>query len=92
MMALDHVIPANVCRAMDLPREWSDSHSNRVLCCSACNGFRNRWKPEAPPICPKTEDDFFKMRDDMFIARRSDVRQSHIDELKYFESKPWETK
>ncbi len=90
MMALDHVIPANVCEAMALRPEWMNSHSNRVLCCSACNGFKNRWKPEVPPICPSTLDEFFNMRDAMFIERRSDVRQSQIDERRFFESRPWE--
>ena len=52
MMALDHVVPASVCLGASVPIEWMDDHANRVLCCAACNGFKNRWKPTEPLICP----------------------------------------
>jgi 5-methylcytosine-specific restriction endonuclease McrA len=91
MMALDHVIPANLCEATGIPREWSDSHSNRVLLCSACNGFKNRWAPEDALVCPTTEAEFFDMRDAMFIERRQAVIKRDVEERAFFDSKPWET-
>jgi hypothetical protein len=92
MMALDHVIPAVVCKAMDLPKKWMDSHSNRMLCCSACNGFKNRWEPDDPLVCPETDARFFDMRDAVFIARREEVRERYAEEERFFDSKPWEKK
>ena len=92
MMALDHVIPASVCVTMYLDKKWADSHSNRVLCCSACNGFRNRWKPKTPLVCPATEAEFFDMRDAVFMARREEVRKRAAAERAFFDSKPWKEK
>ncbi len=91
-ISLDHVVPANICRLLGICDEWTDDHSNRVLCCAACNAFKNKWTPEVPPECPTTLDEFFNMRDAMFIERRSHVRQRHIDERRSFDSKPWDKK
>jgi hypothetical protein len=46
MMAYDHVVPASVCVAAGIHVEWIGDIINRVLCCAACNGFKNCWKPK----------------------------------------------
>jgi hypothetical protein len=92
MMALDHVIPASVCSSTGIHIEWMDDHANRVLCCAACNGFKNRWTPDEPLACPTTLDGFFDIRDSIFILRRYQILQSHISERRFYEGKPWEIK
>jgi len=44
-IALDHVIPISVCSGLGFAAEWVDDYANKVLACSACNGFRNRFRP-----------------------------------------------
>ena len=90
MMALDHVVPASVCLGASVPIEWMDDHANRVLCCAACNGFKNRWKPTEPLICPTSLDGFFDLRDSIFAIRRAHILQSHKNERTFFDGKPWE--
>ena len=90
MMALDHVIPASVCHGASIPIEWIDDHANRLLCCAACNGFKNRWKPAEPLICPTSIEAFFDTRDAIYVLRKDPILQSHKNERAFFDGKPWE--
>lgn len=87
-MALDHVVPVNVCHANGLPEEWREDVSNRVLACSACNGFRNRYEPPEGSY-PTTFDAFYDLRDRIFEERRGLIAQSHESDRRFFEAHPW---
>ena len=87
-MALDHVVPNSVCKSLGLPEEWNQDYSNRVLCCTACNTFGNRYKPEIGDV-PKTLEEFFDLRDSVFIERKIRILERHKKERLFFERKPW---
>ena len=75
-MALDHVVPDNVCKAWGLPHNWKEDYSNRVLCCTACNTFGNRYTPKEY-TCPTTLEEFYAVRDRIFLERKT-LREAEI--------------
>lgn len=83
-MALDHVVPVGVCTELGIPAEWQEDITNKVLACAACNSFRNRYKPPADVSCPKTQDDFFDLRDRIFAERRKAILERHDSERAFF--------
>ena len=87
-MALDHVIPNSVCKSLGLPEEWNQDYSNRVLCCTACNTFGNRYKPKSTSI-PGTLEEFYDLRDRVFVERKALILERHKKERAFFETKPW---
>lgn len=89
-MALDHVVPVSVCLALEIPFEWREDCSNKVLSCAACNGFRNRYKPTIEVSTPLTLDDFYDLRDHIFSERSKLIAESHRADLEFFLSRPWE--
>lgn len=88
-MALDHVIPDNVCKAWHLPEEWTQDNSNRVLCCTACNTFGNQYRPSNMKV-PTSLEEFFYVRDQVFVERKALILERHKKERAFFETKPWE--
>jgi len=46
-MALDYVIPFSTCQSWKVPVEWQEDYSNRVLSCTTCNTFGNRYGPKS---------------------------------------------
>jgi len=89
-MALDHVVPVSVCRALNLPLEWQEDCVNKVLACAACNGFRNRYQPSGPVVSPSNLEDFCDLRDRIFVERKKLIAASHEQERGFFASHPWE--
>jgi hypothetical protein len=89
-MALDHVVPASVCISMDVPEDWREDCSNKVLSCGACNGFRNRYKPLSDVVQPMTLETFYRLRDHIFAERKQQIAASHEADLAFFESRSWE--
>ncbi len=87
-MALDHVVPDSVCRKWGVPNDWKDDYSNRVLCCTACNTFGNRYTPgiEAHPT---TLEEFYDLRDKIFAERKAMILERHGQERTFFEQKQW---
>ena len=83
-MALDHVVPYNVCQMWNVPREWSEDYSNRVLSCTTCNTFGNRYVPQdfQPPT---TLEEFYQLRDAIFVERRRLILERHQQERAFFE-------
>src|SRR5438270_13369266 len=69
-MALDHVVPVSVCKALEVPDTWREDCSNRVLACAACNGFRNRYALPFEVVLPLTLEAFFDLRDKIFAERK----------------------
>lgn len=89
-MALDHVVPAGVCKGLGIPAEWREDCSNKVLACAACNGFRNRYRPPVEPNAPMTLEAFYALRDRIFVERSARIVESHDADRAFFESKPWD--
>ncbi len=89
-MALDHVIPHSTCLAWQVPAEWREDYSNRVLSCTTCNTFGNRYNPQNLNP-PSTLEEFYKLRDIIFIERKHQILERHRQERDFFEKKLWET-
>jgi len=87
-MALDHVVPDSVCKAWNIPHEWKEDYSNRVLCCTACNTFGNRYAPKNYP-CPTTLDAFYDVRDRIFLERKAIIEEKHQAEEAFFKQQLW---
>ena len=87
-MALDHVVPHSTCLAWELPEEWREDYSNRVLCCITCNTFGNRYAPKSFQ-CPSTLEEFYDVRDAIFVERKRNILNSQMQERAFFETKPW---
>lgn len=83
-MALDHVVPYNVCQMWNVPREWSEDYSNRVLSCTTCNTFGNRYVPKDFQL-PTTLEEFYRLRDAIFVERQRLIRKRHQQERAFFE-------
>jgi len=88
-MALDHVVPTSVCQSFNISSEWSEDCSNKVLACSACNSFRNRYNPPKSISIPHTLASFYKLRDFIFLERANLIAQRHAEEKAFFISQPW---
>jgi 5-methylcytosine-specific restriction endonuclease McrA len=83
-MALDHVIPHSACKSWGLPREWREDYSNRVLCCTTCNTFGNRYTSKGIKR-PTTLEEFYNLRDIIFVERKKLVLERHREERAFFE-------
>lgn len=88
-MALDHVIPANVCVKWGVAVEWREDCANKVLACASCNSFRNRYKPASGESVPDTLGAFFALRDRVFTERKGLIMKRHQEEKQFFERRPW---
>jgi hypothetical protein len=88
-MAIDHVVPRNVCASLSIPALWYEDCTNKVLACAACNGFDNRYKPPASDVCPASLEEFHSLRDRIFIERKLRIAERHRRERKYFASQDW---
>ncbi|HVS36897.1 MAG TPA: hypothetical protein VMS17_15160 [Gemmataceae bacterium] len=89
-MALDHVVPKSFCKSVALPDEWAEDCINKVLACSACNGFDNRYKALALTVCPQSVEAFCLLRDHIFAERKARVAACRQDEQVFFSERPWE--
>lgn len=89
-MALDHVIPHNTCLAWQVPAEWREDYSNRVLNCTTCNTFGNRHSPKSLNP-PSTLEEFYELRDIIFIERKHQTLERHRQERDFFEKNLWIT-
>ncbi len=87
-IALDHVVPHSACVEWGLPIEWREDYSNRVLCCATCNGFGNRYTPQGIQR-PATLDEFFDVRDTIFVERKRGILARHEEERTFYDQKPW---
>jgi len=87
-LALDHVVPHSACIAWGLPEEWREDYSNRVLCCTTCNTFGNRYTPQGFQR-PSTLDEFYDLREAIFLERRKSILERHKQERAFFDKKPW---
>ena len=88
-MALDHVVPKQVCKEFSLPNEWVEDYTNRVLACGACNVFDNQYKPPIETACPRSLEDFYDLRDRIFKDRKLRIAERRNNEKAVFETQPW---
>jgi hypothetical protein len=89
-MAIDHVVPKNVCRSLSLPDEWVEDCINKVLACWACNGFDNRFAVEESCACPRTLEAFCELRDRIFAERKARIAVCRKKEEEFFNRRLWE--
>jgi hypothetical protein len=87
-MALDHVVPHSICQTWKVPAEWREDYSNRVLSCTTCNTFGNRYSPKTLS-CPSTLEEFYNIRDAIFIERKNLILDRHRKERFFFDKRPW---
>ena len=87
-LALDHVVPHSTCLVWNLPENWREDYSNRVLCCTTCNTFGNRYIPTGYR-CPATLEEFYDVRDAIFIERKRNILLRHQEERAFFDGQPW---
>ena len=81
-LSIDHVVPQQMVKT-GYPKEWIHDTVNVVACCMACNGLFNR--DLAVGELPGTLDAFLAIRDALFVARRSRIRERRQLERSWFE-------
>jgi hypothetical protein len=88
-ISLDHVVPSKVCQHLGVATKWSNDYANTVLACRGCNEFRNRFT--SPKVtCPVTIEEFFDLRDRIFVERKAGIDMAHEEERKFFSRRLWE--
>jgi hypothetical protein len=91
LMQVDHVVPVSVGRLFGIPDDYIEDAINKVLACSGCNGFLNRYSPSAVPTETWSLDQFVRLRDEVFADRTRKVQDRRTIEIEIFNSKPWAT-
>jgi hypothetical protein len=89
-MQVDHVVPVSVGRSLGIPEEYIEDAINKVLACSGCNGFLNRYTPIAEISASWSVDAFVALRDSVFVERKRNIQDRRATEIQLFESRPWE--
>jgi len=93
LTCVDHVVPVGMADHLGIPPDWRDDGSNKVLACSGCNGFCNRYDdPNEQPRAPEdwTDPKLWDLRDRVFRARFWAIAQRRAEEMRFFDSRPWE--
>ena len=90
LLNVDHVIPVQECKRLQIPVDWHHSFTNAVLACFGCNLFDNRYtidwqQPKAADEWTVTE--FVGLRDKVFTERKVRVLKRRADEVQFFERK-----
>jgi len=84
-LSVDHVIPRQMARA-GFPAELVEDITNLVTCCRACNEFGNRYIVTAP--APTSDAEFYELRDQVFIERKSMILAKREQERTLFSKVP----
>jgi len=92
LVSVDHVIPQNVATKDASWGKWVHNLYNTVLCCSACNGFLNRFRLPLNAQAPATFDEFCRIRDEVFETRRKRLEKRWTEERAAYDSKPWQAR
>jgi hypothetical protein len=56
--------------AFGIDNIWLENCGNRVLCCSGCNGFKNRFSLPIESMVPAEVTRFVELRDAIFAIRK----------------------
>lgn len=89
LLQVDHVIPTTMGRRLGVSTDWLEDYSNLVLACSACNTFENQFDDKSIVGPPRTVEDFFDLRDRVFLTRKPQIQRCQQKERQFFDSKPW---
>lgn len=89
MLRVDHVVPGGEARRVGIPPLLYEDAINLVLCCSACNGFGNRFKCHLDCPLHWTTEDFCDLRDRTYEERFAKIEIRRRVELEHFEKSPW---
>ena len=90
LMAVDHVVPTGTGLAFGIDKVWLEDFCNTVLCCSGCNGLKNRFRLPADCVIPTDMQRFVELRDAIFAARKVLVLAAVEVERAFYRSRPWE--
>jgi len=90
LMAVDHVVPIQQARKLVIPDELIGGLVNQVLCCSGCNGFRNRYAVADQPRDNWSLEEFIELRDRVFRDRTEVIAARRVAEMVAFDRKEWE--
>lgn len=90
LMCSDHVVPAGTGKSFGIPTVWLEDYCNRILCCSGCNGFKNRFCLPVESIVPTDLKGFVQLRDSIFGARKALILATVEAEREFYRSRPWE--
>ena len=91
-MSLDHVVPVSVGKALQISTDWIEDSANKVLSCTACNGFNNRYQFKGDHSSIQSLDEFFEFRDKIFAERKALILDRHACERKFHELKLWDAR
>ncbi len=92
LMCTDHVIPTGTGLALGIDGIWLEDFCNRVLCCSGCNGFKNRFQLPTESVLPAEIKGFVALRDAIFAARKELIVAASQTEREFYSGRPWERK
>jgi len=85
-LQVDHVIPRYLAKHnYKSVKKWIESIPNCVICCAACNAFLNKFEVDADP--PKTADDFFSIRNQIFTKKKNQATERHKKECEMYKEK-----
>jgi len=90
LMCTDHVVPASTGAAFGISPVWLEDLCNRVLCCSGCNGLKNRFELPLETILPTEVAAFVEVRDAIFSLRKSAILAAVEMEREFYRGRPWE--
>ena len=89
LMSVDHVIPTATGVSIGLKKEWLEDFCNTVLCCSACNGFKNRFELDPETSVATNFVSFVALRDAAFATRKELILVCHRNEREFYNNQPW---
>lgn len=90
LLAVDHVVPASEGKRLGIPPEILEGLVNKVLVCSGCNGFSNRYAAvHETPRANWTLQEFIELRDRVFAERKLRIAERRAEEVAFFDGKPW---
>ena len=87
LVQVDHVVPVNVGKALEVPLSYLWDSMNLVLACSGCNGYGNRFGVTDSPTKPHmwTDETFVSFRDEVFRRRFDRIAERREQERQFFE-------
>lgn len=88
LTSVDHVVPVKECERLRIPTDFAQDYSNMVLCCLGCNAFNNRYRVKDYDHKTKwTLSEFFLLRDEVFLKRKGEIKQSREKDEGFFNEK-----
>lgn len=90
LLAVDHAVPASAGKPLGIPPDMLEGLVNKVLVCSGCNGFDNRYAvANETPRANWTLREFIELRDRVFSERKLRIAERRAREMSFFDQKPW---